>query len=752
MSFCIGCFNPSGLTGKAQIINESLAYGDVWAISETHLSHRTLPMFRRSLALTQSHFSHCVAGYPVPLRLQSHLSGGWKGVAALSKHPTRAIPVDFSDAVRYSSRAVVTATFIHDMWLTLGTIYGESAGQWHPNQLQNNDLLVREVATHVCLHSAGLRVVAGDFHNSEFDLSAFQILRDSGFKDLQTLAADRWGMDVQNTCKCATRVDYCFISPELQVLLQQVQVDQTVWPDHAVLAGIFSGGVRDVPRFTWRMPQPLVWPQYEVDAVTEIDSGYATAAYTKIWQSAESAAVALSTVPLRKASLGRAATLAPRKTFGHAHAPLRPAREGDIQPQFFGTSIQHAHWKRQVRRIQAYCRYANSSKPSKDATHGAQVWGSIVRAKGFSPHFPAWWSHVAQRASGAPEVFPMIPPTAVVAQAIYDTCVLALRHLERKLKANSRAYATARRQAEPRLIFQDIRQLSPDSVDMLIKPSRAKVLAVDHETACIQLHESVVWDTSQPVYTNGHALQIIHSEDAWIWVDDSSVVAVGSTVAQMSLTGDLEELFRLFQDDWSKRWLRHRDVPLSQWQDILRFASARLRPVACTHVDVDPGRLRREICAKKARTSKGLDGVSLADLKAAPNSLLGNLCHVYRHATTVGEWPVQLISGKIASLAKCPDPASPADFRPITVFGLGYRLWTSVQCKSLLTELDPALPSGLFGNRRGCHPAQLWTFLLWKIEESQAVGLQSPAAPCSPRNSAPVGGSCTYPGSLVWCR
>lgn len=37
-SFCIGCFNPTGLAGKAAVINEYLAWGDVWSIAETHLS------------------------------------------------------------------------------------------------------------------------------------------------------------------------------------------------------------------------------------------------------------------------------------------------------------------------------------------------------------------------------------------------------------------------------------------------------------------------------------------------------------------------------------------------------------------------------------------------------------------------------------------------------------------------------------------------------------------------------------------
>eukprot|EP00435_Cladocopium_sp_Y103_P071966 s172_g38.t2 len=551
--FCIGCFNPSGLTGKAQIINESLAFGDLWAISETHLSHRTLPMFRRSLGLTKSVFTSCVAGHPVPLRLQSQISGGWKGVAALSKHPTRAVPVDFSNEVRFSSRAVITATFLQDMWVTLGTVYGESAGQWHPQQLQHNEVLVREVATHVCFHSTGLRVVAGDFNNSEFDLLAFQILRDAGFKDLQTLAAERWGYDVQNTCKCATRVDFCFISPELQTLLGEVHVDQTVWPDHAVLSGTFFGGVRDVPRFVWKLPQPLQWPSFHVDQVEDIEGGHATAAYAKMWQEAESAAVQASPVPIRKACLGRAATLAPRRVFGQAHAPLKPAREGDILPQFFGTSVQHAHWYRQVRRLQAYCRFAKSPKPAKDGTHGAQVWGSIVRGKGFAPNFPAWWAHLQHRVPEAPAVFPMAPPNCCVALAIYDSCVIALRQLEKTLRANSRAYAVARRQADPRLIFQDIRQISPDSVEMLVKPSSSKVVDVDHDTGCIHLQHPVQWDVSQPVYTKGHQLSVVHVEDTWMWVEDTALVDIGATVSQTQLTGDLEELFRLFQADWSQR-------------------------------------------------------------------------------------------------------------------------------------------------------------------------------------------------------
>ena len=717
--FCIGCFNPSGLTGKAQIINESLSFADLWAVSETHLSTRSLSMFRKSLRMSKSQFSHCVAGAPVPLRIGSQLSGGWKGVAALAKHPTRAVPADMSEEVRWSSRALITATFLKDMWITMGTIYGESAGTWHPNQLANNDKLLREVATQICALSSGLRVVAGDFNNGEFDIPAFQILAMHGFKDIQTIASERWGIDMQMTCKCSTRVDYCYISPELQALLTDVQIDQTVWPDHAVLSAIFHGGVRSIPRYVWRTPQSMQWPEYAVDPIGPIQPGHATAKYAEMWQHAEQKAVAASLKPVRAACLGRASTLAPKRLLGQAHAPLRAAREGDIVPQFFGTSLQHALWYRQARRIQAFCRFAQAARNAKDPSHAAQVWGSVVRAKGFEPTFPAWWAALDHRAPGAPAVFPLVPPPYETVRSIYDTFVIALRVLERTLKANSRAYAKVRRLQSPDLVFQDIKQIGPDSVDLLIRPERVNIVEIDVDQMCLQLSRAPCWDLSKPVYCGAVELAIIHHEDCWIWVESLDGIAPGQTCTQTRFTGDLDELFHAFQTSWKQRWCRHDQVPDSQWNDILAFAATVVRPAPCRYVEVDQHLLGLEIRRKKRRTPKGLDGVSLADLQAAPATLRANICRFYQHATETGEWPSQMIAGRIANLAKHCSPMTPDDFRPITVFGLCYRLWTSIQCRSLLADLDCILPVGLFGNRKGCFPAQLWTQLMWHIETAQ---------------------------------
>ena len=72
-----------------------------------------------------------------------------------------------------------------------------------------------------------------------------------------------------------------------------------------------------------------------------------------------------------------------------------------------------------------------------------------------------------------------------------------------------------------------------------------------------------------------------------------------------------------------------------------------------------------------------------------------------------GSWPEQLVQGKVVSLAKVAAPKSPNDFRPITVFSLLYRIWSSFHAKRALHFLDTIMPDSLYGNRPGCHATQV---------------------------------------------
>ena len=80
----------------------------------------------------------------------------------------------------------------------------------------------------------------------------------------------------------------------------------------------------------------------------------------------------------------------------------------------------------------------------------------------------------------------------------------------------------------------------------------------------------------------------------------------------------------------------------------------------------------------------------------------------------------------VKSLAKSDEPKGVSDFRPITIFGLLYRAWSSIHSRHWLRSLAPLLDEHVYGNRPGTRASSLWMLILHKFEESfhSGVGLQ----------------------------
>ena len=68
---------------------------------------------------------------------------------------------------------------------------------------------------------------------------------------------------------------------------------------------------------------------------------------------------------------------------------------------------------------------------------------------------------------------------------------------------------------------------------------------------------------------------------------------------------------------------------------------------------------------------------------------------MFREAEVTGDWPGQLLQGKVVCLAKTEHPSSVGDYRPITILGMLYRVWSSYQAQNAIRALGPA-PAGHF--------------------------------------------------------
>ena len=227
-------------------------------MSETHLSSKDVAGFNAGLRFAGSPFCPFLGGHPVMPSATG--AGCWKGVGVLSKVPVRHVPTSWPVEIQRSSRAMVFTSLIDNVWLTGGIVYGEPDSHYYPSRLQHNEALLRAVTDSVGFLSSGPRFVVGDWNVASGELPVFAVLEGLGFKDLQDIAAERWGIPPQPTCKARTRKDFCYISPELQHLLIQVDVINDVWPDHAMLLGRFhrlgEASLNDV----WRTPGPFLWP------------------------------------------------------------------------------------------------------------------------------------------------------------------------------------------------------------------------------------------------------------------------------------------------------------------------------------------------------------------------------------------------------------------------------------------------------------------------------------------------------------
>ena len=442
----------------------------------------------------------------------------------------------------------------------------------------------------------------------------------------------------------------------------------------------------------------------------------ASAAYTNFWEQVESAARVQAPQKIPQRQLGRGRARQVQIKHGNTHAPLRLGRLGDVEPGFVGVSRQHALWFRQLGRLQAYVRYTQAHRQNLDAIHAANVWGAISRAKGFDGDFGVWWKHCDAKVYGAPAAFPLAPPSYDVALALYESFTLAVRALEMKLCKHSRDYARARRQASPNLIFQDIRQPGPETVDLLLKPLQAKVTHI-HEHDCSIVVDTVLpWDDSKPLFCDGESFDIVISCEDQLWVADVSHFQVGQLLHQTKHTGSLPSLFAEFCDTWKARWYRHQTVPLSHWGPIVRFVRQRLPKVDCPMQSMTPDDLQAIFRSRKKKPARGLDGVSLEDARAFPREAKQVVCEIFQHAERTGCWPDQLVSGRVASLAKTSTPVCAADYRPITILSIFYRAWGTFHAKKFTKALDAILPSTLYGSRVGRHASQVWFHVLSELE------------------------------------
>ncbi len=716
----LGTCNPCGLDNKADII--AGLDGDFWGVTETHLSRHGVAKFKKGLSCNRSKFHHVVPGNPCPLHSRSEVVGNHSGVLALSRWPCRALPNDIPKEIYETARVQVVGMSIHGLWITAGICYGypKSTSHLHPKFCTEQHL--EALIDRVACQTKGPRVIMGDLNWEEHELHQIARLVNLGFQDVQTLASTWWGQSIQPTGKGSRRIDFVYVSSELAGLLRKVEVIDDQWPDHSSVSGTFVSNGHALETFQWNTPTQPEWPDTDWYFPSFDWKQYqATEAYARFWNAVETNASLkhqeLGGVAFDKASTGRGQTLDTRK-IAFSNAPIRKSRTGEIEPQYYGDNVRYAQQFKQARRLQSLVR-ALKSQGQNQRTHAPDLWYRIRHATGFPGGFCNWWSKIGSHFRQGPNHISLLVPTLQEVEIIFAGVQDAVRQFEKQLNRHRVQMAKSKRANELRYVFKDCARDIPQKVEMLVETKTAIIQQVNQEDFSIDIEPEVQFSLDAPICCAGKSLGIIHNEPDRLWIDNLDAIKPGDIIRQTKVIADDRGILEAFRAEWEPRWTRNQKVLPSQWDQIAKFVEATMTKVDWNFRPWSNHLFKSALKSKKKTAATGPDGITRKDLMKLPETVIQSLVQCYDNIEETNCWPIQMATGFVSALEKKQGALQVGSFRPITIYSILYRIWSSVRSSDFLNTFKHIVPSGVRGGIPARQARSIWYQAAQLLEQSQ---------------------------------
>ena len=554
---------------------------------------------------------------------------------------------------------------------------------------------------------------------------------------MQDCAAFQWGQSVSRTSRGSKRIDHMWISPELQFQLLGVEVQFDHWADHAAVVAKFRNWGTGMVSDEWYMPAAFAWPAEWTCQVQWDASQDTTVAYAHLWSQLETQASswqALHGVRIRPLQCGRAQTLESKKQV-HRLAPCRKGRVGEVQPSFMGVSLQHARYFKQLRRLQALKQQLSCEAASWNANENRHAtWRAIRNAVGFPEGFGIWW-HKHDLSPVLPEVLPVLCPSAEVVQKMFEIFQKFVGTYEGQLAQTRYRLAKQRRAENLNYVFQDCKAEPLPQADTLLDQVEVGIEEVREEDSSIVLVSPVQLLPDVPVVAGGKVLEVVHAEHDQLWVEDVTGVGPGMFVSQQRAIMDDQAILARFRDTWKPRWNKMSHVADGQWEQIFAFARRHFQPIQWVVAPWTTERFAAAVKRKKPKAAKGPDGVSQLDLVALPAQSHSAFVALFQAMEAGQPWPQQLATGFVTSLAKVETAQQVDSFRPVTVYSLLYRIWSSERAREALQNITRVVPSSVQGGVPGRQAKVIWyteaqALELAHLHDSELNGLQMDIQKC----------------------
>eukprot|EP00435_Cladocopium_sp_Y103_P017092 s2103_g4.t1 len=290
--------------------------------------------------------------------------------------------------------------------------------------------------------------------------------------------------------------------------------------------------------------------------------------------------------------------------------------------------------------------------------------------------------------------------------------------MEKLLNKQRVSDAKKRRCHDPNVIFKDLQAESQLPCQTLLLTKKSTVVEVCVEENALVIQPDNHWDPDSPLKTTLGNVDIIHAEADKVWVSTVHPDMAGTSLIQEKLVANITDMFEEFRKEWMQRWDKHHNTPDEFWDPIVDFAcQACPTPPPMRYAPITYDEWIASLKKKSKRAATGPDGTSRDDLLRLPKHLTMQLLRILEEIERDGNaWPVQLVQAFVIALAKTESASQVNDYRPISIFPVAYRNWSSIRARQLIAHLSSLVPETLAGSVPHKSAHSVWYAILADLE------------------------------------
>ena len=566
----------------------------------------------------------------------------------------------------------------------------------------------------------------GDFNCDVDDSPSVTVWRAQGWVDVQTWAFQHHGRVPTLTSKHSTILDHVFLSPELACYLSEVQSWQ-LFADHACIGACLNLPVAPVTQQVWPMPAYIPyervdkegWQQaamnYQPPRLNSIDDQFS--GFCKDFERSFHDHIDLPGQQLTPAMTGRGQP--PKVECRPQQCPiLRPSRPGEVTPSsdLLGRTVHK--WFLQLRRLQSMLHALRAGKTTWDAKlYRVELWRAICQAKGFEDSFAAWWRVRPIQCHGSPTVWPHRVPTVSEMNCIFLDFETNCRNFEAWHARQRQDLLQLALQEHHSKLFAMVKPAAKSPLQHLESTEEAMVLGTSDDRSQLHVDRSLDINSSCEVEVDGLQVTVAQVDGPVLTVqtplpeDTNEVVSI---TRHFSTAAQIHEHLASF---WQQRWWKS---PPSEadWNRIFYFCKAYIPEQPEQHTDITAANWHDINLRYGQKAARGPDGFARRDLQWMPQMYQDSLVQQLNRWEEQSMFPQALCTGFAHPLPKRQDSCKVNDYRPVIIYSMIYRSWSSLCARQLLRHIKRVAGQHQFGFLPQKENTENWMVLQAWIEEA----------------------------------